>query len=45
MNLICVVFILLLSLCFSVQISQPYKIDGMTKVLYSLKVDTLIINY
>jgi len=37
MNFISAVFSLLTSLCFNVQMSQPYKSDGPAKILYAFK--------
>jgi hypothetical protein len=35
MNFICAIFSLLVSFCFSVQVSQPYKSDGIAEILYN----------
>jgi hypothetical protein len=32
MNVICPVFSILMSVCINIQISQPYKSDGLAKI-------------
>jgi hypothetical protein len=41
MNFAPPVFSLLTSLCFNVQISQPYKSDGIAKIFYTFNPDCL----
>jgi hypothetical protein len=45
MNFISAVFSLLIPLRLSVQTSQPYKSHGITKILYTFKLDCLLTEF